>query len=362
LKEAIMCRDSFLALLGLVFWGSGCASLHSDTVVAKVAPGGDAEKKDEAEKKSPKTLLEWTLLGKKEDEKKDSKDTENGKDGKKKDKETKDKDKENGPEGEKVKGQEKEKGKEEGNGEDKEKKEAPKRLDPDRPHLPEASTTVGLGRTVLEAGYTYNTSGGFFPLHSYPETLLRVGLFADWFELRVAQNLVSQTTTDPSGGRSSVSGAEDAQLGVKLALTEQKECLPESALILQVSLPTGSKAVTAGRVLPGIHYDCSWEVIKDVLSVETVVIADGSVDDRGHTFTTLAHGVTAAYDVTRKLEAFGELDSFYAAGDSAPPQHYFVGGLVYFFSLNGEIDIRAGVGLNKHADGFLLGSGFALRY
>ena len=31
--------------------------------------------------------------------------------------------------------------------------------------------------------------------------------------------------------------------------------------------------------------------------------------------TLLAHGVTAAYDVTKKLEAFGELDSFYAAGD-----------------------------------------------
>jgi hypothetical protein len=80
--------------------------------------------------------------------------------------------------------------------------------------------------------------------------------------------------------------------------------------------------------------------------VETVVKVDGAVDDHGRTLTTLAHGVTAAYDVTRKLEAFGELDSFYAADDSAPPQHYFVGGSV-FITHNGEIDIRAGVGLNK---------------
>jgi hypothetical protein len=32
------------------------------------------------------------------------------------------------------------------------------RLDPDRPHLPEASTTVGKGRMILEGGYTFNES------------------------------------------------------------------------------------------------------------------------------------------------------------------------------------------------------------
>jgi hypothetical protein len=46
--------------------------------------------------------------------------------------------------------------------------------------------------------------------------------------------------------------------------------------------------------------------------------------------------------VTKKLEAFGELDSFYAAGDSAAPQNYFVAGLVYFITNNCEIDFRVG--------------------
>ncbi len=66
--------------------------------------------------------------------------------------------------------------------------------------------------------------------------------------------------------------------------------------------------------------------------------------------------------MTKKLVAFGELDSFYAAGDSVPPQHYFVAGLVYFITENCEIDIRAGVDLKQHADGYLIGSGLALRY
>ena len=36
--------------------------------------------------------------------------------------------------------------------------------------------------------------------------------------------------------------------------------------------------------------------------------------------------------------------------------------LVYFITRNCEIDCRAGIGLNEHADGYLVGSGFSVRY
>jgi hypothetical protein len=317
------------------------------TVPAKVEADKTAESPQKAETKSQKTLLEWSI-GKKEA--KD--DKEKGKDG----------EEENRGKGKEAADGNSSKAAANDEFRQKDQDEEPKRLDPDRPHLPEASTTVGVGRAVLEAGYTYNTSGGFFPMHSFPEATLRVGVFADWFEFRIGQNLVSQTAIDEFHDRSITIGAEDLQLGFKLALTEQQQYLPESALIVQMTVPSGSKGLTANRVLPGVHYDCSWEVIKDKLSVETVLLADGSVNENGHTFTMLGHGVTAAYDLTKKLEAFGELDSFYAAGDSAPPQHYFVAGLVYFITRDCEIDVRAGVGLNQHADGYLVGSGFAVRY
>ena len=63
-----------------------------------------------------------------------------------------------------------------------------RRLDPDRPHLPEASTAVGKGHVVLESGYTFAEKGSV-RTDSYPEAVLRVGMFADWFELRIGQNL-----------------------------------------------------------------------------------------------------------------------------------------------------------------------------
>ena len=52
----------------------------------------------------------------------------------------------------------------------------------DRPDFTEASSTVGLGVAQLEFGYTYvfdDDGTVSTKSHSYPETLLRYGIFAD---------------------------------------------------------------------------------------------------------------------------------------------------------------------------------------
>src|SRR5262249_19830613 len=158
------------------------------------------------------------------------------------------------------------------NGGDKRKDESGEedRLDPDRPHFPEASTTVGLGRAMLESGYTFTKKGTTFSSHSYPEALLRAGMFAEWFEFRIGQNFVNQRLTDGDITKSA-NGAQDLYLGVKLALTEQKGLLPTMAIIPQTNVPTGSPSVTAHQALPGLNIDCSWEVVKDFFGIELLI-------------------------------------------------------------------------------------------
>ena len=76
------------------------------------------------------------------------------------------------------------------------------RLDPDRPHLPEASTTVGNGRMILEGGYTFHQGNASSPsAQDAPEALFRAGILTEWFEVRVGQNFLKQ-------GRS-LSGIQD---------------------------------------------------------------------------------------------------------------------------------------------------------
>lgn len=251
-----------------------------------------------------------------------------------------------------------------GSPKDTEEPEDEGRIDPDRPHFPEASTTVGKGRIVLESGYTFSEKRSSFASHSYPEALLRVGLFAEWFEFRIGQNFLNEEQT-VRGMRSTANGPQDLYLGVKLALTEQRQYLPAIALIPQMTVPTGSRAVSAGRVLPGLNLDCGWQVIKERFNLELLVATNRVQGDAHHAHVEVATGVTGAFQVTRHLEVFVEWDAFYPSGATGPAvgqRHYAVGGFVYFITKDVAVDIRAGVGLNAQANDFLAGTGFAVRY
>ena len=235
------------------------------------------------------------------------------------------------------------------------------RIDPDRPHLPDASTTVGLGHVVLESGYTY-TRNNTRNAQTYPESLLRVGMFADWLELRVGQSFLDQRES-AAGVRTSVRGAQDLYLGAKLAVTGQDGLRPAIAVIPQVTVPTGSAEVTAGRTLPGVNLDFNWDVVKDRFGIE-LLLADNQVrDDVAGTHGEIATGLTGVVQLSKNLEGFVEWDAFVPVGarDASGPRHYAVGGFVYFVTPDLAVDIRAGVGLNDHADGFIAGLGFALR-
>jgi Putative MetA-pathway of phenol degradation len=158
----------------------------------------------------------------------------------------------------------------------------PERLDPDRPHLPEASTTVGRGTITLEGGYTFNERKlSSFSAHDAPEALFRAGVLAEWFEVRIGQNFLKQERSI-SGVMSRSAGIQDLYLGAKVALNEQKRYLPAIALIPQMTVPTGNHEVTGGRVLPGLNVDGNWAVIKNRYSIEFVVANNRVADDANH--------------------------------------------------------------------------------
>jgi hypothetical protein len=235
-------------------------------------------------------------------------------------------------------------------------------LDADRPHFPEATTTVGNGRAILESGYTFTKKSDSFFSHTVPEALLRVGIFADWLELRIGQDTLHQRQTVDEV-TTTANGAKDLYLGVKLALTEQKGWLPATVVIPQMTAPTGSAELTAGRILPGVNVDFGWEVIKDVFNIELLIANNFVQDELNNSRHELATGLTGVFQLTKKLEVFAEWDAFYpTAGASPASRQYAVGGAVYFVTPNLQLDMRAGVGLNHHSNDFLAGVGFAARY
>lgn len=231
----------------------------------------------------------------------------------------------------------------------------------DRPDFTEASVTVGRRVLQLESGYTYlhdRNDAGSTHTHSLPEALFRLGVLADWFELRLAQNHVNQRDNVVRD-----SGVDDLYLGIKLGLTPQEGILPEMALVPQMTVPTGHSDVSAGRTLGGLNWLYGWDV-NNFLATGASTQFNSSVDEEtDRVYTEWAQSWTVNYTLTERLGAYTEWFAFFPHGaDTARTQHYFDGGFIYRFTNDVQWDIRGGVGLSDAADDYFVGTGLSIRF
>jgi hypothetical protein len=236
----------------------------------------------------------------------------------------------------------------------------------DRPDFTEASVTVGAGVVQLEMGYTYTFDSDNLTSskqHSYPELLVRIGMLADWFELRLDQNIGGLTETEFGGPVDSATGAEDLGIGCKLALTPQECILPETAIILEMSVPTGDDDFTADEVLPGFSYLYGW-TINDQWETGALTGVHRQVDDdTNDPYVEFEQSWTLVRSWTDDINSYTEWYCLVpCSADTNHTEQYFNGGFTVLLSDDIQWDIRAGVGLNEAADDYFVGSGLSVRF
>ncbi len=235
----------------------------------------------------------------------------------------------------------------------------------DRPDFTESTVTVGRGVVQLELGYTYSyddEAGERVSSNSYPESLLRVGVLAEWLEFRVGWNAADETVT--SGGQTTrTSGTEDLSLGLKFALTPQEGILPEMAAIAEVSVPTGSDAFTAGEVLASGLLNYGWE-LNDWISTAGQTSFGRAIDGAtGRPYLEMTQSWTVAYSLTDRLGAYTEWFALIPDGaDTESTQHFANGGFSFLLTDDIQYDVFGGVGLNRAADDYFLGTGLSIRF
>ena len=236
----------------------------------------------------------------------------------------------------------------------------PEPIATDRPDFTESSTTVGADVAQIEAGYTYtrNTDANLRG-HSWGEPLLRVGVFADWLELRAALFPATEVIDGPMGG--SESGVEDLYLGVKLGLTSQSDWLPELAIVPQMTVPTGTSNFTTDHTLPGCNVLYGWD-LTDFVSTAGSTQVNRAVDGND-TYVEWAQswtvGLALADDVGFYTEWFAILPD---QSSGVATEHYLNSGFTWQPTSDIQFDIRAGTGLNNAAADFFGGVGLSLRF
>lgn len=248
---------------------------------------------------------------------------------------------------------------------DEEPENANPRIVTDRPHFAEATATVGLGRVQVETGYSYfrDEEGGVrVQTHSFPETLLRVGLFREWFEFRLGYNYFVEKET--FGGQSTtLVGSDDIYLGAKIALVKQSGILPEFTVFPQMRVPSGHPNFTSGQVLPGVNFAYCWMITKK-LELE----ANSNINRRGdfgldHYYTEWFQTFNFEYDLCEKIMLFNEFVLIWPNGALAnATQYYEHAGIHFFLMPNLQIDFHGGVGLNRAADDLFAGTGLSWRW
>lgn len=236
----------------------------------------------------------------------------------------------------------------------------------DRPDFTEASTTVGLGRAQIESGYTFtfdNQAGTRLHSHRLPEFLLRVGVLAEWFEMRVGWNYGDDRAVWVDGS-SRATGSEDLYLGCKLKLTEQQGALPEMVLLPQASVPLGAGDLTGDELLPGLNWLYGWDVTENVTLAGSTQF-NRAKDAMGHSYTEWAQSATTGISLSEQLGTYFEYFGLYphsAAEAGVGAEHYLNGGVTWLVNDDLQFDIRAGFGLNARASDFFTGAGFAYRF
>ena len=154
-------------------------------------------------------------------------------------------------------------------------------------------------------------------------------------------------------------------------MTEQADLVPESAVELRSSVPTGGATFSRDKVEGGVDFIYAWELENEWTLYGSTGYAGGGLGEislrpeepASENFNVFSQSVAVGADLTDQNTLYVEWFGLYSDGleDEFSIGFYNVG-FDHYFSNNFLIDFRAGVGLSNDSDDFFAGIGGGLRY
>jgi len=235
--------------------------------------------------------------------------------------------------------------------------EAP--LTTDRPDFTESPLAVSPGRLQIELGYSYFDEGDV-DRHAFGEVLGRVGVLS-WLEGRIGLNSFAVSNTP---GRA-VEGLEDVSVGFKAALVRPQargpRAVPVTALVVGVTLPTGSDEVDAADgVQPGALVALGWSLGRGLSLGSNVGWRYGSTPESR--FHELRASASLGLGITERVSGFAEWYGIYPEAVGGGATNVVNGGLVLLLGPDAQLDARIGLTLESEPQrSWFTGLGFAFR-
>ncbi len=228
----------------------------------------------------------------------------------------------------------------------------------DRPDQSESPYLMKKGYFQIEAGVISENDEPEKDIKtnglSAPTVLLRYGI-AKNVELRAGIEHQSSKTTFP-GGSATTSGLGPIMAGTKISLFSEKGSMPETALLLSVSIPFKDNSAFQSDYIGTEFRFAMTNNLSKRFSLSYNV---------GGEFGAGAPGATGLYTIAlgaglvNKLSGFVELYGFMPQKFS--PDHRFDAGLTYLVLKNVQVDAAFGLGISERSPNFFVGGGVSVR-
>jgi len=235
-------------------------------------------------------------------------------------------------------------------------------INPDRPDFTEGTGLMAPGHFQVEGGYTYARTGSAKG-SSLGEVLLRYGVDDRW-EARLGLNSYDWIDTGIRG-ENRISGFEDPFVEVKVRLNEadsnrRAPSVPAMALLLQTTLPVGSRDLTSDKWQPSAILAFNWD-FTDRLSLGANA-GDSYAADGNERFNQLFFSLSAGYSINDRLSAFLEGYGFSKESADGSSTQYLDTGLAWLVSNDLSLDVRVGAGLDDPHPNWYAGMGASIRF
>lgn len=226
----------------------------------------------------------------------------------------------------------------------------------DRPDFTESALTVTRGRTQIEAGYTFSETGDVEE-QTIGEVLVRIG-WTEIVELRLGLN--SRVRVEGPG--IDFSGNEDLSIGCKIRLSDPSPAdsrLPQVAVLLSTSLPTGSEGLGSPDPEPSLVLALAWD-----LDARTSVGSNfgyARLGESGDRFGELSASVALGRLLGERLGGYVEAYTLFRQEGRGDDQ-FLNAGVTWALTDDSQLDFRAGAGLDSDSADFFVGAGAAVRF
>lgn len=231
----------------------------------------------------------------------------------------------------------------------------------DRPTDSASPTLVPRHMFQVELGYKFSRlerESDQIDTQNFPDLLMRFGI-----NKKIEVRLSGAGWTVQDDAMEEQEGFSDHNLGVKIALANERGHRPQMSLLVDVGLPVGHNDFTNHYLIPKVLFLAAnglTDRIAVTYNIGPSFITSESSGEK-QTNVDLNYAVALSGAANGSVSIFGEFYGALVSGSNSPDRHNFQAGTTVLLSKRFQIDIRGGVGLVDNEPDWLVGAGLAFR-